>query len=689
MSTFSPLFLLATLGVLSTAAGDAVAAPDTSQWKCETCPFEKTGVTGAVDAGLTLVSDKSAKFGDFTGLDRKGGYLSLGGELRYRADGGSFGNFSGSTGLGLIDGDVGTEGIYRLSLRYAEIPHHLSDDGATPFLGVGGARLTLPGGFPAATTTAMPLASTLQPVEIGTTRKRLDLGVAIGAHGDWTHRLSVRHEVKDGLQRTAGSFFSTASQLAAPVDQVTDQFEVSTTYTGPDLHGTLAYQVSLFRNALDAVTWANPFTPVVAGATKAQLALAPDNQFHQVAGSAGAMVTPMIRASADFAVGRLTQDQAYLATTTNATLTPAAAPQASLAGKVDTFSGNVNLTASPLDHVRVNASYSRDVRDNRTSVATYALVATDMFLGGTLRNTPFTFKQDRYKLSVDYRGPGTLKASAGFDENDIERSYQEAQMTRESSYWGKFNVRPMKDTWLAVKLSHAERRNNGYGVAPWLAAPENPLLRKFNMADRMRDAVRVRADVALGEKISLGLNVDHTNDNYTRSAIGLTEARSASFGADLSAALTDEIQLTAFAQGDRIRSLQKGSQAFTVADWSGFTQDIANVVGIGAKYVKDKLELGADLTVSRSRSNTEVAVGFTGPAFPTATTAMDSLKLSASYRLKDNLTLIGNFWVERVDSQDWRVDGVMPNTVPNLLALGEQAPKYHVNVLRVAVRYRF
>lgn len=691
MSTFSPLFLLGALGVLSAAATTALAAPDTSKWTCETCPFEKDGVTGAVDAGLAVVSDKSAKFGDYTGLNRKGAYLSLAGDLRYRAAGGIFGNLSGSTATGSLAGEWGIEGLYTFKLGYSEIPRHAADGAMTPFLGVGGADLSLPAGYPAGTTAAMPLASTLQGVELGTTRQRLDIGLAMPTGANWTHRLSIRHDVKDGLQRASGSFFSTASQFAAPVDQVTDQIEISTTYTQARLHGTLAYQVSLFRNALDSVSWTNPFTPVVAGATRGQLALAPDNQFHQILGSAGYQVTPMIRASGDFAVGRLTQDQAYLATTLNAALAPSIAPtpQASLQGKVDTFNGNINLSATPMDRLRVNAGYSRDVRDNRTPIASYASVATDMFAGAATSNTPYTFKQDRYKLSADYRGPGSLKLSAGFEENDIQRSYQEARMTREATLWAKLSMRPMKGVFLAGKLTHAERNNDGYGVSPWIAAPENPLLRKFNLADRQRDSVRLRADVALGEAVHLGMNADYANDDYTNSPIGLTEARNASLGVDVSATLTDEIQVHAFAQGDRIRSRQLGSQAFSVADWSGRSRDQANVLGVGAKYVKDKLELGADLTVARSRSDIVVDTGATIPAFPTATTSLDSLKLSASYRLQDNLTLLGNIWYERYESQDWRIDGVMPSTVSNLLVLGDQAPRYKLNVVRVAVRYRF
>ena len=75
--------------------------------------------------------------------------------------------------------------------------------------------------------------------------------------------------------------------------------------------------------------------------------------------------------------------------------------------------------------------------------------------------------------------------------------------------------------------------------------------------------------------------------------------------------------------------------------------------------------------------------------FPTATTALDSLKLYATYRLKDNLSVTGSYWYEHYEAQDWRLDGVLPATIPNVLTFGEQPPHYRVNVFRVALRYRF
>jgi N utilization substance protein B len=43
----------------------------------------------------------------------------------------------------------------------------------------------------------------------------------------------------------------------------------------------------------------------------------------------------------------------------------------------------------------------------------------------------------------------------------------------------------------------------------------------------------------------------------------------------------------------------------------------------------------------------------------------------------------------RAYARDWKLDGVLPATVGNLLSLGEQPPQYHVYLVRLGMRYRF
>ena len=103
----------------------------------------------------------------------------------------------------------------------------------------------------------------------------------------------------------------------------------------------------------------------------------------------------------------------------------------------------------------------------------------------------------------------------------------------------------------------------------------------------------------------------------------------------------------------------------------------------------DKLEFGADLSHSRSRNSVSIDTGVSNPAFPSAATTLEGLKLFANYRLRENLTLTGSYRFEHYDAADWQLDGVLPGTVPNLLTLDEQLPHHSVQVVSVALRYRF
>ena len=697
MKTFSSLLPLAALGALSGTAVDALAV-DTSQWKCETCPFEKESRSGAVDVGVIGVSDDSQKFGDYTGLNKQGAYLALGGNVRYRGNDGVYGSLSASD-LGLdtrsIDFDGGREGLYTLKMGYSEIPRFQADGAMTPFLGIGGSRLSLPAGYPAADTASMPLGTTLQPVDVSSKRSRFDAGFAWIAGEQWSTQLTYRRDVRDGLQRIAGAFFiSNASQMVAPLDQTTDQLELSAIYATTRLQATLTYQVSLFRNGESSLTWSNPFTPISGGDT-GQLALAPGNQFHQIVATVGYQVTPTIRASGDIAFGRMTQDAAFLPITVNSALaaTVPALPAQSLDGQADTFNAGARVTAAPIDGLNLNASYDRNTRDNKTASLSYPAVSTDMFLNATPRtNQPFSFFQDRFKLGGDYRVRGSsLKTSVGLEQDYRERSLQEVVTTRETTLWGRVEGRALDNLLLQLKLAYGQRDGTTYGTAAWIDPPQNPLMRKFYMADRKRQSAGGRADFTAAEGVTLGLTADYANDDYNNSTIGLIDARTYSFGADFSAAVSDVTQLYGFAQSEHIRSNQAGSQAFAAPDWTARNEDRIDTLGFGLKQLAmgGKLEVSADLGFSRMHNDVTVDAGVTAPPFPTNTTSIDRFRLRAVYQLQKNLSLAGSWWYERYDSQDWHLDGVYPSTISNLLVFGDQAPRYKVNVLQLGLRYRF
>jgi|CXWL01.1.fsa_nt_gi MtrB/PioB family decaheme-associated outer membrane protein len=694
MKNSSPLLLLATCTALSVAAGNATAAVDTSQWKCETCPFEEPGTHGTVDIGIGSISDKSARFGDYTGLNRKGAAMVAGGGLRYRGADGWYGSATAASltpDAIALAADAGLEGRLALRLGYNEVPRYLSESSKTPLLGIGGGVLTLPPGFPATSTGTMPLAATLQATALGYKRSRLDIGATWLGPDGWALNLNARHMVRDGTQRMAGAFFVNATQLVAPVDQTTDALEASASYSSAAVQAALTYHASLFRNAQPTLTWSNPYTAGVLGSGSGQLALAPDNQFHQLQASAGWQIDARSRASADIAVGRMTQDASFLAPTLNASLAVPGLPAQSLHGRVATLNASIRLTAAPTERLRLSASLARDERDNETPSATYPSVATDMFLGPPRSNQPYSTTQDRLKIGADYRAPAGVRLAIGAEHEARQRTLQEVDTTRETTVFGRITAKPDNLLSVAVKLAHAERKQSEYRSLAWADPAENPLLRKYNMADRVRDTAGVHADLTLGKSVSIGLDVDTAFDDYPHSTIGLAEGRNIGVGFDISVALSDQAQLQLFGRADRIRSRQVGSQQFGQPDWSARNRDAADVIGMTWRFavMPKKLEVGADLAISRSRSHVDVDTGALNPPLPTATTALENLKLFASYRLRDDLSLLGSYWWGRYDTKDWAHDGVLPASIPNLLALGEQPPQYRVHVLSVMLRYRF
>jgi MtrB/PioB family decaheme-associated outer membrane protein len=675
---------------VAVAAGATV---DMSKWKCESCPFEE-GASGHIDVGAGNVSASSARFGDFTGLESKGAYLAAGALLRYRGDGGAYGILTASD-LGLDTRSLalvgGLEGALSVRLAYDELPRHFSDTAQTPFLGNGSGTLTLPAGFAAATTAGMPLTTTLQPVDLGYKRSRLDLGATWLAVGDFSVRVGARHTVRDGTQRGSGAFFVTAAQLALPVDQTTDELEATAVYAGRQFQATLGYQASTFRNGQDALTWANPFTNGAITAARGQLALAPDNEFHQLQATLAYQFSPQVRASADIATGRMTQDAPFLASTLNTGLTVPNLPASSLQGHVNTLNASVRMSAALTDQIRLNAAFSRDERDNQTPTAAYQMVSTDMFLGQVRSNHPYSFTQDRAKINADYRGPGSLKIVVGAEYNALERTQQEVSTTRETSAFARASVQPADEVTLSLKLAHAQRDASTYQPLPWVDPADNPLLTRFSMAERVRQTAGVRADYAVSETLSLGLDFDFSNDNYPSSAIGLTEGRTIGVGADVSWAITEQTRLQFFARGDRMRSQQTGSQAFAVPDWWARNRDDTSVFGLSLRQavIKDKLDVGADITASRSHSEVVVDTAAYSPPFPSGSTRQDSLKLFATYRLSEAISFTGSYWHERYDARDWHLDGLQPASIPNVLSFGEQPPRYSVDVVRVVMRYRF
>jgi MtrB/PioB family decaheme-associated outer membrane protein len=253
------------------------------------------------------------------------------------------------------------------------------------------------------------------------------------------------------------------------------------------------------------------------------------------------------------------------------------------------------------------------------------------------------------------------------------------------------------DTDLLFKLARGVRDVSNYIEVPEIQPPQNPLMRKYNMADRDRLLSKMHVSfLPTKENLTIGFSVDYATDDYTDSQIGLTEASEFSVHADAAMMLGESTRLHFFLGQQKIKSNQAGSSTFSIIppgdpspDWFANNNDTITTAGIGfTQNITEQLDIGADFVMSRSVG--EVTVTTTSPSvFPDNVTNLDSLKLYANYQIKEAMSLYLGYWYESYDSSNWALDGVTPDTIPNVLSLGIQSPSYDVSVVALALRYQF
>lgn len=699
-----PLTALACALQAALAAAQETPPPDTSAWACEDCPTD-TGTKGYVDLGILGANGDDGYFGPFSGLKRDDPYLQLGGEVRYRGDDAQYFdldasrfNMDGSriaTLAPYLSADGGKQGSFEFNGSYEEIPWYPYTGAMTPFLGIGGNRLTLPADWVAAGSPAtMPtLQGSLHDTGLRQKRQIADLGGRFLLNqSHWSFDLDYQHDKKSGEQVSGANFLTSTSLLAAPVSYSTDQINAGAQYSRQDWQFRLGYYGSFFHNADAAVTWDNPFTPFGAGAAVGRMSVAPDNSFNQFSLSGGWQMAPSTRLMGSFAFGEASQNDSYMASTINPGITTQPLPRSNLDGSIDTYNYTLRLTSRPIDRLSITADWVEDKRDNKTPQAAYQQVVTDVFVASTLFNLPYSFDRNTLRVLGDISVASFGKLELGAKGEDYDTTYQTVAKTETSTGWLEFHT-TMSSKWgFSFKYDRSRRTIDELRTAPTIIAVENPLLRRFDLADRTRDELLGTAYFTPVQSISLGLSAERHKDDYDKSQVGLTGARDFSVTLSGTWNASEKSSLQLYATRQVISADQAGAQDGGPADWFAHTADEVNSGGLSGqiKDINGKLDLGANVYASYTREsiNLDLTTPFITP-FPNNTFRDAGLRLFANYKLNAKSSLRFDYWHERYRTQDWALDGVAPATIVNALMLGITSPNFTVDQLSVSYRYEF
>ncbi len=678
-----------------TAAADTPAEQTPLVPPCKQCPFEQ-GFSGQVDFGLGYLFDDSYHFGDYSGLSDQGLFLLGGARVGWReAEGAGYWDLEAHD-LGLDSRAVelrgGQQGSFGIRLSYDSVPRRINDTASTPFLGVGSDTLSLPETWTtAASTQQMPdLASSLHPLTLEQDRKRFLAAFSLNPSARWTTQLSVRHDEREGIKPIGGSFITLASLLPQPTHDQTDQVDLSASVTGTNWQAGAAYYGSFYRNDNTALTWQNPYDPLVEDGVSGRLAFAPDNQFHQLSLTAGYQPATRIRLSTHLAIGRMLQNARFVPASATPTLMTSL-PRTSLDGQVDTLSGRLRASAGPWAGLRFNAEAALDDRDNRTPQSQYTQIITDVFAADTRANLPYDFTRRTLKLGSDYRLRRWARLSAGWDQERKSRSFQARQRTDEWKAWTRMRVQPVQQLSANVGYVHASRTGSDYRIALTDAISEQQL-QPAHLADRVRDAATLTLTATPLDWISVDLNGSLGRDRYPDTIVGFQRRRAQGYGVDLSLHPSEELSVTGFWSRDALETLQDGNQSSAdFADWRADNRDAAIVAGLRADRRKlwGRYDAGASYEYTASRGDTRVLTGSANTPFPDLTTRRHEARAYALFQATPQLGIRVEYRYALYQQTDWAMDGVAADGVHNLLSLGQSSPTYTANLIGISTRYEF
>jgi MtrB/PioB family decaheme-associated outer membrane protein len=700
------VIVAALLSAGSVAAGPAALAqemPDFEQWACRFCPFPEPGMAGSAGAGALNVSDDSARFGDYTGLDEQGTYVDADADLKYRADDG-YAVAVDARKLGLdsrtIDVRAGRRGSWVVDLSWDELPRRLDDSGRTIYSGLGSNVLTLPSGWVRGNFSSdLPaLDANLRDFTLGWDRQTAGLGLEfvqserLRYEADWTR------QTKEGRGLTWGNFLGPVQELAKPLDYQTDEVDAAVIYAGSGWNVRVGYYGSFFSNKDTTLTWDNPFN----GPDRGRAAMAPDNRYQQGQIS-GAYRFPTWDTSvnASYARGRMEQSDTLLPYTINPTIAAQDLPVDEFDGRADTTHANLRLSSRPADRLRLSAEYRYSERDNESGQYEWATVQADALQTLPFINPVYGFENRDLSLTADYRFSRMLQGAAGWQQKVRERTFQNVDRNDEDIYWARLRFRPMSQLALSIRGESGSRDASDYQAIPstGAGAEQNPLLRKYYQADRDRDLVQIQADFSPAARFNLSLRHENAQDRYDESLVGLVASDYDQTSAEATVQVWQALVVTAYFSRDNYDSVAVGAGSFVTPNtappnWQARTEDRHDVHGVAFNWpglVDGKLDLRADWM----RADTTGDIGVASPLeaaaspFPTLRSRLTGAELVADWHMNPRWTLnLGWRW-EKYSADDWAKDGVGPATIGNVLAFGSQTLDYDVNVFLVGFRYNF
>jgi MtrB/PioB family decaheme-associated outer membrane protein len=674
-STFQ---LTATAAALLAVFGSAGAA-ETETTSLVTKP-EST-----ISLGAGYVDSNGARFGQYTGMHKNGGYGLLDADIVTRNDTtGTWLKFNGRN-LGLDNRELRFEhnrqGDWGYYLDFSQTPRYEPFTVNTAVTGIGTANLRIP-----------TVSTGGTPTQLKTKREAIGLGFSKWVVGGFDLQVRFRTEDKDGARLFARGTTGGAGRFEfapEPIHSTTRQLEATFGYTGQQLQLSGGYYGTTYNNKNTALNFTggnadlSTFTP---------MGLPPDNQSHQLHLAGGYNFTPTTRGNFKVAYTRASQNDSFIL--------PAAAGvgRTDLGGQVNTTLVQMGLSARPLPKLSLLANLRYEDRDDQTPIVRYftGATATSTFNGD---NEPRSIKRTSGKLEASYQLPMSFRLTGGVDYEEKKRNSSPVRIvtqrdrTDETSYRIELR-RSMSDTVTgALAYVHSDRGGSAFSTTVLNnGTVGSNLIAPIHLADRKRDKVRLSVNWNPTEQFGLQFMLDDARDDYSaRQALGLgpQKGKAQNYAIDAAYTFSEALQATAWASHNNNRMNQKTAVSAAAGQiWAAALQNRGDAFGLGLRGKPiPLLEIGADLSHSdiTDKYQQQAVTGDARTSLPEVSTKLTSLKIFGKYAIQKNAGVRLDYIYDRFHTNDWTWTNFTYTDGTRLI----QDPNQKVHFIGVSYFYRW
>ena len=696
-----------------------------------------------VDVQGLWVSQSSAKFGEYNGLNKSGGYINgdlgiyWGSAYSDNENGGTMRSQLTGTNLGLTNRSanltVADQGNWLLGLNYDALQHNISDSYQTPYSGTLSGNSWKLNGFGLAANTQQLTPGQIgqfNNVDIYSLRQNTSFKANKTITQDWNAYFDYNHLDMSGAKLQSysaaaigGATGERPSILPMPTNSTTDTFTLGVNWAGERARFGASYFGSFYNDNYNSVAF-----NTLAGATVNQLMSTPvSNQFNQLNLSGGYDFQKTTKLIANLSYGKGTSSGNSTGYDAGMMLSPAA----NFNSNVINTHADIKLVDTSVKNLQLQALYRYDKRDNQSSSDIYNAYSISGSNPYNYPNTPLSYQKQFFQLQGIYKLDKMNSVGADYAYNSINRwcnNYAQLAVyypsgtncvTGTSNVSNGFNLfyklRANEDLNFKVNYGY-DNRNSNYdqsaiaafstanvnpGMVPGQAGADYLGFVPFFEAARTQQAVKATANWQATDVLGFQLGGKYAYDQYTNNVYGVQNGTAWSINFDTNVAYSNTgsfVGWVTYQSGTRNLTSYTSSGLTT---WSNNLQDNATTFGLGLRengLMNEKLAINADFIYSYATTNyngtlnsttltTDCNVVGTCGSPGAISNSMQGFKLQGTYKIDKTQSVALQYMFQHLSASDYYYNGYQLGYTPtSVMPTNQTAPSYNVNVIMLMYR---